>query len=53
MGDIHVSLCNDSPFQNELNREFVKEEPLETVVSDLTYVRVANKWHYFACSWTC
>lgn len=42
----HVSSCNDSPIQNELNREFVKEEPLEAVVSDLTYVRVANKWHY-------
>lgn len=42
----HVSSCNDSPIQNELKREFSKEEPLEAVVSDLTYVRVANKWHY-------
>ncbi|WP_412680718.1 IS3 family transposase, partial [Brevibacillus porteri] len=42
----HKSPCNDSPIQNELNREFTKDEPLEAVVSDLTYVRVANKWHY-------
>ncbi|USG68150.1 IS3 family transposase [Brevibacillus ruminantium] len=42
----NVSSCNESPIQNELNREFVKEAPLEAVVSDLTYVRVANKWHY-------
>ncbi|QOS98714.1 transposase family protein [Brevibacterium sp. JNUCC-42] len=28
------------------DREFTKDEPLEAVVSDLTYVRVANKWHY-------
>ncbi|QAV15153.1 hypothetical protein BA6348_21730 [Brevibacillus agri] len=42
----HKSSCNDSPIQNELNREFTKNEPLEAVVSDLTYVRVTNKWHY-------
>jgi transposase InsO family protein len=42
----HMSSCNESPIQNELNREFAKEAPLEAVVSDLTYVRVANKWHY-------
>lgn len=40
------SPCNDSAIQNELNRAFTKDEPLEAVVSDLTYVRVANKWHY-------
>jgi len=38
--------CNESEVQNELNREFKKETPLEAVVSDLTYVRVAGKWHY-------
>ncbi len=42
----HMSSCNESPIQNELNREFAKEAPLEAVVSGLTYVRVANKWHY-------
>ncbi|EST52252.1 transposase [Brevibacillus panacihumi W25] len=42
----YVSSCNESLIQNELNREFAKEAPLEAVVSDLTYVRVANKWHY-------
>lgn len=40
------SPCNESAIQNELNREFTKDEPLEAAVSDLTYVRVANKWHY-------
>ena len=38
--------CNDSDIKNELNREFDKELPLEAVVSDLTYVRVAGKWNY-------
>ncbi|MGZ0052629.1 IS3 family transposase [Brevibacillus gelatini] len=42
----HKSPCNDSAIQNELNREFTKDQPLEAVVSDLTYVRVTNKWHY-------
>jgi len=42
----YPSSCNQSPIQNELNREFTKVEPLQAVVSDLTYVRVAKKWHY-------
>lgn len=42
----YPSPTNDAPIQNELNREFAKEKPLEAVVSDLTYVRVANNWHY-------
>lgn len=31
---------------NHLNREFNQKEPLRVVVSDLTYVRVDNKWNY-------
>lgn len=42
----HKSLCNESEIQNELNREFENKAPLEAVVSDLTYVRVAGKWNY-------
>ena len=38
--------CNDSKVANELNREFNTEAPFEAIVSDLTYVRVKNKWNY-------
>lgn len=38
--------CNDSKINNELNREFGNRKPLEAVVSDLTYVRVAGRWNY-------
>ena len=31
---------------NVLNREFNNKNPLEVVVSDLTYVKINNKWHY-------
>ncbi len=42
----HKTTYNESEIQNELNREFKKETPLEAVVSDLTYVRVAGQWNY-------
>ncbi|WP_438271016.1 IS3 family transposase [Sporolactobacillus mangiferae] len=38
--------CNESPVGNTLNRQFRQEEELKVVVSDLTYVRVQQKWHY-------
>lgn len=31
---------------NELNREFQQELAKKVIVSDLTYIRVKNKWHY-------
>ena len=31
---------------NLLNREFKSKNPLEILVSDLTYVRVNSKWNY-------
>jgi putative transposase len=37
---------NESKVKNELGREFKQDEPFAVVVSDLTYVRVAGKWHY-------
>lgn len=40
------STCNESNVANVLNREFHQEEELNVVVSDLTYVRVKQKWHY-------
>lgn len=36
--------CNESAIANELDREFQQEEPFKAVVSDLTYVRVDQKW---------
>src|SRR5690625_5194904 len=38
--------CNESEVGNVLNREFEQDQELKVVVSDLTYVRVDQKWHY-------
>jgi len=43
---VHKSVCNEAGIPNELNRQFQKLTPLEAVVSDLTYVRVAGRWNY-------
>lgn len=43
---VHKTKCNESDIKNELNRKFQKESPMEVVVSDLTYVRVAGQWNY-------
>ena len=40
------STVNESETKNVLNREFNQDKELKVVVSDLTYVRVAQKWHY-------
>jgi transposase InsO family protein len=37
---------NESKQANELNRQFQQEEAKKVVISDLTYVRVKNKWHF-------
>lgn len=42
----YKSKCNEEKVGNILNREFTGQEELAAVVSDLTYVRVGNKWHY-------
>ncbi len=42
----YAKSCNESETKNELNREFNQEEELTVVVSDLSYVRVNQKWHY-------
>lgn len=42
----HKDTCNDSTVQNELNREFNQKQERAVVVSDLTYVRVNQKWNY-------
>jgi len=37
---------NESEVGNVLNREFNQDKELKVIVSDLTYVRVKQKWHY-------
>jgi transposase InsO family protein len=37
---------NEDPVPNKVKREFSNREPLEVVVSDLTYIKCAGKWHY-------
>lgn len=41
----HVT-CNEEQIPNLLNRQFERKTTLEVVVSDLTYVSVAGRWHY-------
>ena len=43
---VHKSSCNEDKIANEVNREFNDRDYLEVVVSDLTYVRVRDKWCY-------
>ena len=43
---MYKTSCNQSEISNELNREFHDKNPLEAIVSDLTYVRVNQRWHY-------
>ncbi len=42
----HVDKCNESKVANLVNRKFDNQPELNIVVSDLTYVRVGNKWNY-------
>lgn len=37
---------NEKLIKNHLNRTFNREQPMEALVSDLTYVKVADTWHY-------
>lgn len=38
--------CNEAPIHNLLSRNFNREQPLDIIVSDLTYVRVGTNWCY-------
>lgn len=40
------SIVNESEIGNVLNREFKQDKELKVIVSDLTYVRVKQNWHY-------
>lgn len=35
---------NEAPVPNLLERQFNQQKPLETLVTELTYVRVVNRW---------
>ena len=43
---VHKATCNEDNIENKLNREFDREDKLDVVVSDLTYVNVRGKWNY-------
>ena len=42
----HSKKCNETASPNLLDRQFDGHAPLAAVVSDLTYVRVGQKWQY-------
>jgi len=41
-----LTSCNEATIENIVDREFEGREKSEVMVSDLTYVRVGNRWHY-------
>ena len=43
---VHSAKCNEAKIANVVNRDFNKEQALDVVVSDLTYVNVKGKWNY-------
>lgn len=43
---LHAEKSNESRAGNELNREFEIGQEREVLVTDLTYVRVKQRWHY-------
>ena len=42
----HVAKCNEDKVGNVVDRNFDNQPHLNVVVSDLTYVRVGDRWHY-------
>ena len=42
----HTVKCNEDKINNIINRQCDQQPHLNVVVSDLTYVRVGNRWHY-------
>lgn len=43
---LHKNGCNEDKIANEVNRKFDNRKYLEVVISDLTYVKVKDKWCY-------
>lgn len=42
----HKADCNEARTANILDRQFEQTQAKRFVVSDLTYVKVRNQWHY-------
>ncbi len=42
----HKAACNEEATANTLNRDFNQTEAKRFFVSDLSYVKVQNRWHY-------
>lgn len=42
----HIKGKNETPVPNHLDRQFDKHQPLEALVTDLTYIRVKQRWTY-------
>lgn len=42
----HPSQSNERNIMNRLSRNFIRQAPMEVLVSDLTYVKVTGKWYY-------
>ena len=42
----HKAKCNEEKVENIVDRKFDRDDILDVVVSDLTYVNVAGKWNY-------
>lgn len=43
---VQKTAVNESLVKNEISQEFSGRKEKEVIVSDLTYVRVENQWHY-------
>ena len=43
---VHKTSCNEEKIENKVERKFNDREQLEVVISDLTYVKVRDKWCY-------
>ena len=43
---VHRSSVNEDAVNNVVNRQFNDRKRLDVAVSDLTYVRVKNRWHF-------
>lgn len=43
---VHSTSCNNDNLKNIVDRNFDGRKNCEVLVSDLTYVRVGNSWHY-------
>lgn len=43
---VHSTKCNEEKVENIVAREFNRDQTLDVVVSDLTYVNVKGSWNY-------